>query len=183
MRKPLYAKILILIFLFTCFLQSSAFANFSINETWSSDLRPQVQVECAVYTNLCQELCNNQKNCTLKNSTCKDCISTGVKMNYLFSAFGKDMTSSKEIVSTYEFVDFLLKGSFLAIGPNTIYNQFDSAQSEALIEKFSSMCPNKNKNPTVFFSIESKNLIIKNAKYITCGKIIYRMKIETNLLE
>lgn len=164
-------------------IQSYAFANFNITETWNADLRSQVQVECSPYTNICKELCGDLKICYLKNSTCKDCISTGVKMNYLFSAFGKEIMGSKETVSTYEFVDFLLKETFIAIGPSTIYNQFDSAQSDALVEKFKAMCPNKSSNPTTFFKIENKILVIKNARYITCGKTIYRLNVKSDLLE
>ena len=164
-------------------ISQSAFAHYEINEIWSADLRSQVKVECSSYTNVCKQLCNNAKTCTLKNSTCKDCISTGVKMNYLFSSFGKDIRSNNEEVSIYEFVDFLINETFIAFSADNIYNQFDSAQSDALAQRFKVMCPNEFKTPLAFFKIEKRVLDIHNARYVTCGDSIYRLELNSSLLE
>ena len=180
-------KKLIGLFFKSCFLfvmlQGAAFANYEINEAWSTDNRSQIKVECSSYTNVCKQLCNNQKVCVLKNSTCKDCISTGVKMTYLFSSFGKDLNSNDDEVSIYEFVDFLINDTFIAFSPSNIYNQFDSAQSDALAERFKVMCPNKFKTPIAFFKIENRVLDIQNARYVTCGDSVYRLELKSSLLE
>lgn len=164
-------------------LQSIAFANFEINEVWSSDLRSQITVACSSYTNVCKQLCNNQKICTLKNSTCKDCISTGVKMTYLFSSFGKDIGSDNDEVSIYEFADFLLNETFIAFSANNVYNQFDAVQSEALSQRFRVMCPNNFSSPVAFFKINNRVLDIQNARYVTCGDSVYRLEVNSSLLE
>lgn len=170
----------------TCFmlilLQSSVFANYEVNEAWSTDLRSQVKVDCSKYTNVCKQICNNSKTCTLKNSTCKDCISTGVKMTYLFSSFGKDINSNEE-VSVYEFVDFLLNETFIAFSSSNIYNQFDAANSDAMAARFRVMCPNGFQNPIAFFKIEKRHLDIQNARYVTCGSTIYKLEAKSLLLE
>lgn len=171
------------IVLFAVIFSNSSKASFDVSETWNADLRSQVVITCDEYSRLCIDLCNNTKLCYLKNSTCRDCISTGVKMTYFFSAFGKEISGAKEEVSQYEFVEFLSNESFIAIGPNNIYNQFDAAQTNALLEKFKSMCPNNAPSPVAFFKIENKNLIVKNAKYITCGSAIYRLEVKSVLLD
>lgn len=168
---------------FSLVLQTSVFANYQVNETWSSDLRSQITINCSRYTNVCKQLCDDSKSCILKNSTCKDCISTGVKMTYLFSAFGKDINSNNDEVSIYEFVDFLLNETFIAFSANNIYNQFDAAQSDALASRFKVMCPNKFETPLAFFKIEKRVLDIQNARYVTCGDSIYRLEIKSALLE
>lgn len=180
--KKIIAQCLSIVFLAFIFSSSSK-ASFDVTETWNTDLRSQVVISCDEYTRLCIDLCNNAKSCYLKNSTCRDCISTGIKMTYFFSAFGKEISGAKEEVSQYEFVDFLSNESFIAIGPNNIYNQFDAAQTDALLEKFKSMCPNKASSPVAFFKIENKNLVVKNAKYITCGSAIYRLEVKPILLD
>lgn len=167
---------------FTLF-QNIALANFKVTENWNENLRSQVLVECNNLTNVCIQLCNNEKSCILKNSTCKDCISTGVKMTYFFSAFGKDITSKNEEVSAYEFIDFLINEKFIAFSANSIYNQFDSAQSDALDKKFRAMCPNKYESPVAFFKIENRELDIKNARYVTCGDFVYKLEVNSSLLE
>lgn len=177
MMNTIKACFMILLF------QASAFANYEINEVWSADLRSQIKIDCSTYTNVCKQMCNNAKSCTLKNSTCKDCISTGVKMTYLFSSFGKDISSNNDEVSVYEFVDFLLNETFIAFSAQNIYNQFDSAQSDALAERFKVMCPNKFKTPMAFFKIEKRVLDIQNARFVTCGDSIYRLEINSSLME
>lgn len=164
-------------------LQGTAEANYNITETWSVDLRSQVTVECSSVSVLCQQLCNDTNKCVLKNSTCKDCISTGVKMTYFFSAIGKDITSSNNEVSVYEFVDFLINEKFIAFSANNVYNQFDSVQSDALATRFKSMCPNNYATPMAFFKIDKRELDINNARYVTCGDKIYKMEVNTLLLD
>jgi hypothetical protein len=165
-------------------LQNGAKASYTIAETWNADLRSQITVECSPLTSVCQQLCNNAKTCVLKNSTCKDCISTGIKMTYFYAAFGKDINSDDNSeVTIYEFVDFLLGGNFIAFSANNIYNQFDSAQSDALAQRFKSMCPNGYETPIAFFKIEKRELDIQNAKYVTCGEHIYKLEINSSLLE
>jgi hypothetical protein len=140
-------------------LQSGAHAGFDITETWSVDLRSQVTVECSAKSSVCAQLCNNDKICVLKNSTCKDCISTGVKMTYFFSAFGKDITSSDKQVTIYEFIDFLINEKFIAFSANNVYN------------------------PMAFFSIQNRELEIQNARYVTCGDSVYKLEINSSLLD
>lgn len=165
-------------------LQTAAFANYEINEVWSDNLRSQVKIECSAYTNVCKQICKDQKVCILKNSTCKDCISTGVKMTYLFSSFGKDINGSTNgEVSIYEFVDFLLNETFIAFSANNIYNQLDSAQSNALAERFQVMCPNKFETPLAFFKIDNRVLNIENARFITCGGSVYRLEVNSSLIK
>lgn len=169
--------------LFFVLMQNFALANYSINETWSKDLRSQVTIECSANSSVCQQLCNDAKICVVKNSTCKDCISTGVKMTYFFSTFGKDINSYGDEVSIYEFIDFLTNAKFIAFSSNTIYNQFDSAQSDALATRFKAMCPNSYEAPMAFFEIQNRELDIRNAKYVTCGDSIYRLEINSSLLK
>ncbi len=179
-------KILGYFFTVCCFmiaLQSGAYAEFDITETWSIDLRSQVTVECSAKSSVCAQLCNNDKICVLKNSTCKDCISTGVKMTYFFSAFGKDITSSDKQVTIYEFIDFLINEKFIAFSANNVYNQFDSVQSDALAKRFKSMCPNDYETPMAFFSIQNRELEIQNARYVTCGDSVYKLEINSSLLD
>ncbi|MBY0413981.1 MAG: hypothetical protein K2Q18_07440, partial [Bdellovibrionales bacterium] len=140
-----------------------ALADYNVSEIWSTDLRSQIKVECSTTTNLCVQLCNNAASCVLKNSTCKDCISTGVKMTYFFAAFGKDIVAKNLKVDSYEFIDFLTKETFIAFSANSIYNQFDAAQSDALAARFKALCPNKYQSPLAFFQIENRELNIKNA--------------------
>lgn len=163
--------------------QGTAQASYDITETWSDDLRSQVTIECNSLSTLCQQLCNNTKKCVLKNSTCKDCISTGIKMTYFFSAIGKDITTNNNEVSVYEFIDFLLNEKFIAFSANNVYNQFDSIQSDALAIRFKSMCPNSYETPMAFFKIDKRELDINNARYVTCGDSIYKLEVNTSLLE
>lgn len=174
-------------FFAVCFLvitlQSGAQAGFDFTETWSVDLRSQVTVECSEKSIVCEQLCNNARICVLKNSICKDCISTGIKMTYFFSAFGKDITSSNNKVTIYEFIDFLINEKFIAFSANNVYNQFDSVQSDALAKRFKSMCPNDYETPMAFFSIQNKELEIQNARYVACGDSVYKLEINSSLLD
>ena len=169
------------IFLLSFFIVNSAFANYEITEIWSQDLRSQIKISCSQYTNVCKELCGTAKACLLKNSTCKDCISTGIKMNYLFNAFGRELRGKDREVSIYEFVDFLREGSFIGFSAQNIYNQFDSVQSDALAEKFKLMCPNKYVSPMAFFEIKNRVLKIENARYISCGSAILKLEVDSSL--
>lgn len=176
-----YIQIIVLIVISSINL---AIANYEVNEVWSKDLRPQIKVSCSKYSNVCKKLCDNEKNCLLKNSSCLDCISTGVKMNYLFSSIGKDISTNVDHeVSIYELLDFLVEGHFMAISPNNIYNQFDSINSDALAEKFRLLCPNGYQSPVAFFYIESRELKIQNARYVTCGDSVFKLEVDSFLLE
>jgi hypothetical protein len=170
------------LFLLIGLMASSAFANYEITESWSQDLRSQIKISCSQYTNVCKELCGEAKSCLLKNSTCKDCISTGIKMNYLFTSFGKELVGKDHEVSIYEFVDFLKEGSFIGFSAQNIYNQFDSVQSDALAEKFKLMCPNRYLSPMAFFEIKNRVLSIENARYISCGSTILKLEVDTSML-
>ncbi len=176
--KHIYTKIIFL----TWLLASSAFAHYEITESWSQDLRSQIKISCSSYTNVCKDLCGDAKSCLLKNSTCKDCISTGIKMNYLFTSFGKELVGKDHEVSIYEFVDFLKEGSFIGFSAQNIYNQFDSVQSDALAQKFKLMCPNQYQLPMAFFEIKNRVLEIEKARYISCGSTILKLEVDSSIL-
>lgn len=175
-------KSLFLMTLLFVVLQTKSYAGYNFTETWSTDLRSQVEVECKD-TNACVQLCSNEKKCVIKNSVCKDCISTGIKMTYFFSAFGKDLVASKNEISVYEFIDFLLNQKFIGFSAKNVYNQFDSAQSDALAKRFKAMCPNKFETPMAFFEIENRELEMKNARYVTCGTKIFALENNSVLLD
>lgn len=179
--KRMTERLLTVIFLFA-FFSLNAKADYRFTESWSADFRSQVKVECRD-TNACTQLCNNEAICLIKNSICKDCISTGVKMTYFFASFGKDLVSSKREVSIYEFIDFLLNEKFIGFSAKNIYNQFDSAQSDALDRRFKTMCPNKYETPMAFFKIENRELEMKNARYLSCGNKIFELENNSELLD
>ena len=104
-------------------------------------------------------------------------------MTYIFSSFGKALNTFNDEVSIYEFVDFLINDTFIALSPNNIYNQYDSVQSDAITERFKTMCPNNFKNPIAFFKIENRVLEIQNAKFVTCGDSVYRLELKSSLIE
>ena len=179
--KNTMVKILVAFFLVISLLPSAQ-AEYNFSETWSVDLRSQVKVECRDST-LCEQLCNDQNTCVIKNSTCKDCISTGVKMTYFFSSIGKEIVTNHQEVTAYEFIDFLINGKFIAFTASNVYNQFDSVQSNALAKKFKLLCPNDYESPMAFFHVEKRELELNNAKYVTCGTKIYELVNNAEILE
>lgn len=173
----------IFIFIILSLFTSVGLASYEISESWDSNLRPVLNFKCSSKTNVCNHLCNDPQICSVRTSTCTNCISSGIRMSYLFNAFGKDISRSEDEVSIYELIDFIKKRQFITFSAKSIYNQFDSASSNAPEARFSTLCDNGFKSPVTFFESEGRELNVSKARFLFCGTRIYRLKVHSHLID
>lgn len=127
------------------FLSVSTMA-FNIQISWSNDFSKRMRINC-----------NFEKDCfqyfggvySTTEEICSDCISTSMKMDFIFNGIGSYISYGKK-ADRSDFFKLLSKGMLISMDYKTPYNLIDSSSFIKKRMKFRKMCP-QGVDPILFF--------------------------------
>jgi len=153
--------------LLTFFLKAPLYAQ-TVEVYWTEEFKKEVHFYCPLGSSWCEEVCKDQSFCEFKEGLCKNCIGTGLKMNYLLSELGKTINNSQKIFSKTELKEFLLSGNFSTLAYRDVFNVIDGFDSLRVLRKFESLCPEGSFNQIIFLELTPLTRDVKKALLVYC---------------
>lgn len=134
------------------FVSSSLCFSMTITTNWSEDSRKTLVLACSEEEAevACDNLCG-ESTCEIEEKVCVDCVGTSIAMTYAFREMGRILHNTGEKVDAYFLVDLISSGNFVSLTSRSVYNLVERFDSRSLRSKFTSLCNDGTRYPTVFF--------------------------------
>lgn len=157
-------KLFILLILVS--FNASAFIKFEVR--WTEAFRKELVLGCANFDSTCLSLCQQNNSCVIQESSCRDCIGTGLRMSRIIGEIGKGIRSDNRVVSVNRLLDLVHEGNFVTLVPNDVYNVIDGVNSLSALKKFEALCPPKSVKQIMFFSVDPDSRKIAKPEFVVC---------------
>jgi hypothetical protein len=178
------------LFLLFIFFSFEVFSQ-SIETTWRDDFKKELSVSCKGTSDFCHRLCSSESNCHLEEGVCRNCIGTGLKINYILSELGRSIHTSEEVYQSDSLISLLKNNTFATLRSNDPYNIIDSFGSIRVYKKFESLCREGSLSQILFLKISPIDRSIIRPELVYCEyeesisflKIHLSPDLETTLLK
>jgi hypothetical protein len=131
----------------------SSLSSFSMSITtdWTQDSRKILKLACSEEEVTCEKVCQ-KSTCEIEEKVCVDCVGTSITMTFAFQEMGRILHNTGESVDAYFLADLINSKNFITLTSRSLYNLVDRFNSFSLRSKFSSLCDDGTRYPTVFFN-------------------------------
>jgi hypothetical protein len=136
---------------------------------WTANFRKELNVTCDANDLFCETLCEATAQCVIPEGSCRDCIGTSVKMNYLISEIGNTILNNGHTSDKKMILEALKSNRFVTLTAQDVYNVIDAARSVRAFKKFENLCPGDSSNQILFLS--SREII--KPEFVYCDYFEY----------
>ena len=134
-----------LIVLLTVFTSLNAFSSYQIRSQLATiennEIEKRLILTCSAEETICQQTCNIQKGCILKEVICEDCATQQSQLLHtvLTDVKSKFSTDAKFVNNDYV-ADFFKSKKFMTVSYDSFLNYFTPEKKEELKKTYESLC-------------------------------------------
>ena len=139
-----------------------------IQTNWTDKFRKTLTVSCSANEIFCENLCGSSSFCQIEEGPCRDCIGTGLKINFIFSEIGQSILNSGKQVDLRALEELINSGEFVSLTAQDVYNIVDGVQSVETYKKFESLCPQDSVNQIIFLRVNPSTREIDRPEMVYC---------------
>ncbi|WP_127717424.1 hypothetical protein [Halobacteriovorax sp. HLS] len=155
---------------------------YTVESSWNDSYQKELSFYCVEGDNLCQDLCENNSVCTIREETCHNCIGTSISITYIFNYMGKAYTNTEVEKNEYDVLSTLQSGNFVTFSSKSIYNHVDRFNSSALKRNFRSLCSDGTRYPIVLFNKNTRNQRVGDVQFVFCDNGVFEMSFGADVI-
>lgn len=160
-----------------------------ITISWLDNFQKELHLSCRADEDNCFKLCSSASFCAIPEGSCRNCIGTGLKINYILSELGRSIRRGEDISDKTPLIGVINESSFATLSFNDPYNIIDSYGSIRLLKRFESLCQDGSLSQIVFLKLSPLDRSIIRPEFLYCeypesitfSKLILSPELETSL--
>lgn len=155
---------------------------YSVESNWNDSYEKELSFYCIEGDTLCNDLCQDDKICKIKEETCHNCIGTSITVTYIFNYMGKAYTNTEIEMNEADVLEKLTAGDFVSFSSRSIYNHVDRFNSSTLKRNFRSLCTDGTRYPIVMFNKTPISQKVGDVKFVFCDSGVFEMKFGADVI-